>query len=449
MKHYGNNETSVTKKVILLISIAITVGIVMILLAVFHDPGINRTISDTAAHKEAVIKPVSPLPDKPDRSEILFGCSISKSGRYISEGQRVIEGYNLWVEKVNNEGGLKVGDKQYPVRIIYYDDESKKEKVKENIGRLINEDKVDFLLGPFSSGLTLSASEIAEQYGKILVETCGASEVIFSKNPRCTFAVLTSASWYLREFFMMMSQKTSEKLTYAVLAFTSKDKLFPKSVAKGARIWGGKVGFHEIYYKVIDTSKEDWINFLEELEEKAPDIVVFTGHYQDAVLLVELLNKTIDYHPKAVVMTFGPSQKNFVKDLGKKAEYITGISQWASKAGYKGTFFKSSQEYAQIFKKRYGNYPTYQNAQATTGCLIYQLAIEQCNNLDAQQVLENIRNLNIEVFYGKICFDKRGFNIGHPMVLFQIQNGTKRLVWPENATEYEFIYPIPELEAKQ
>ncbi len=427
----------------MLVSIAITVGIVMILVSVFHNPEKNEKVSDTAAQKEAA-KPVSPLPEKPDRSEILFGCSISESGCYISEGQRVMEGYNLWVEKVNNEGGLKVGDKRYPARIIYYDDESNKEKVRENIVRLINEDKVDFLLGPYSSGLTLAASEIAEQYGKILVETCGASEVIFSKNTRCTFAALTSASWYTREFFIMMSQKSSEKLTYAVLAFTSKDKLFPKSVAKGARIWGGKVGFQEIYYKVIDTSSENWINFIEELSEKSPDIIVFTGHYQDAVLLVEMLHKKEDYRPKAVVMTLGPTQINFVKDLGQKAEYMTGISQWSSNAGYKGPFFGSSQEYAKIFEKRYGRHPTYQNAQATTGCLIYQLAIEQCSTLDAQQVLENIRNLNIELFYGKIRFDKRGLNIGHPMVLVQIQNGKQRLVWPENATEYAFIYPIPE-----
>jgi len=443
MKHSGSKKSSGTKKVILLISIAMTVGIVMILLAIFYYPGKNGILRDIAAEKEAV-EPISPLPERPDRSEILFGCSISKNGRYISEGQRVIEGYNLWVEKVNNDGGLKVGDKQYPVRITYYDDEGNGDKTRENIVRLIKEDKVDFLLGPYSSGLTLAASEIAEQYGKILVETCGASEVIFSKNTRCTFATLTSASWYTREFFMMMSQKTSEKLTYAVLAFTSKDKLFPKSVAKGARIWGGKVGFQEIYYKVIDTKSENWIIFLEELREKSPDIVVFTGHYQDAVLLVELLHKTPDYHPKAVVMTIGPTQKNFVKDLGQKAEYMTGVSQWSSKAGYKGPFFGSSQEYAKIFEKRYGHHPTYQNAQATTGCLIYQLAIEKCSTLDAQQVLENIRNLSIELFYGKICFDKRGLNIGHPMIVIQIQNGKRRLVWPENATEYKFIYPIPE-----
>ncbi|MEA3360563.1 MAG: amino acid ABC transporter substrate-binding protein, partial [Thermodesulfobacteriota bacterium] len=419
MKNSGNKETPGTKKVILLISITITVGIVMILLAVFHNPGKNGKVSYTAAQKEAV-EPVSPLPEKPDRSEILFGCSIGKSGRYISEGQRVIEGYDLWVEKVNNEGGLKVGDKQYPVQIIYYDDEGNGDKTRENIVRLINEDKVDFLLGPYSSCLTLAASEIAEQYGKILVETCGASEVIFSKNTRSTFGILTSASWYTRGFFMMMSQKTSENLTYAVLAFTSKDKLFPKSVAKGARIWGGKVGFKEIYYKVIDTKSDNWIIFLEELREKSPDIVFFTGHYQDAVLLVELLHKTPDYHPKAVVMTLGPTQKDFVKDLGQKAEYMIGVSQWSSKAGYKGPFFGSSQEYAKIFEKTYGDHPTYQNAQATAGCLIYQLAIEKCNTLDAQLVLENIRSLDVELFYGKIRFDKRGLSIGHPMVVVQI-----------------------------
>ena len=380
------------------------------------------------------------LPVRPGHPEIVFGCSISMTGRYTTEGRRVIEGYDLWVERVNRDGGLNVGTQHYPVRIIYYDDQSRKDKVKQNITKLIKADQVDFLLGPFSSGLTLVASEIAETYGKILIETCGASEVIFSKNTRCTFAALTSASWYTRDFFLMMSEKTSKQLTYAVIA---KNNLFSKSVAKGARIWGSKMGYQEVYYKTIDTDMDNWLIFLEELSDKSPDIIVFAGHYKDSIQFVEQLSVMTEFHPKAVVMTLGPTQKNFVKDLGSKSEYMIGISQWSPRTGYKGPVFGSSWDYALHFKDRYGNIPTYQNAQATAGCVIYQLAIEQCKRLEATAVLNNIRKMNTELFYGKIKFDNRGLNIGHPMIIIQIQEGKQRLIWPENNAEYRLIYPIP------
>ncbi len=438
MEHSSDTPPT-NRKLLYLVAGAITIGAMLIIFAFVYQPDSKPSVSLTG--DQSTQKSIANLPEKFDRSEIVFGCSISKSGHYHTEGRRMIEGYDLWVDKTNAAGGLKVGNKRYPVRIIYYDDGSDKERVRTNITKLIVEDKVDFLLGPFSSGLTLVASAVAEQYGVILLDTCGASEVIFSKDTRCTFAALTSASRYTKDFFLILANNSSEKLTYGVIA---KDNLFAKNVAKGARIWAGKYGLQETFYQLLESTGEHLTLTIHELSTAAPDIVVFAGHYRDAVTFVDQLAELTTYQPKAVVMTLGPSQRDFVTELGAKAEYMTGISQWAAETNYRGAIFGSSHDYATLFEKRYGHHPTYQNAQATAGCVIFQLAIEQCDTLNAQSVLENIRSLNTEIFYGKILFDKRGLNIGHPMVVVQIQNGQQRLVWPENATEFELIYPIPD-----
>ncbi|MFO7885789.1 MAG: ABC transporter substrate-binding protein [Desulfobacteraceae bacterium] len=206
--------------------------------------------------------PVSPLLKRPIRKEIVFGCSISRTGKFSIEGKRVVEGYDFWRRKINSKGGLKVGSNRFAVNIIYYDDKSSVRFLRENIKRLILVDQVDFLLGPFSSGFTLAASEMAEQYKKILVGTCGASEAIFSRNTRTTFASLTSASWYLRDFFAMVSQLKAPPETYAVLTM---DKLFTRSVAKGASIWGAKYNFSEVYHGLIPEERENFIVYLEEM----------------------------------------------------------------------------------------------------------------------------------------------------------------------------------------
>jgi branched-chain amino acid transport system substrate-binding protein len=302
VKNYNSHgdKDSWIKNITLILFFAIILGGFIILMSVNYHP--EQDIPTDSMVMGKTLQPLSELPKRKNMQEILFGCSISKQGKFINEGQCVIEGYNLWVETINQKGGLIVGNNKYPVRIIYYDDESKKEKVRENILKLINEDKVDFLLGPFSSSLTLVASQIAEKHGKILLDTCGASEIIFSQDTRFTFAALTSSSWYTRDFFQMMSQKIPKQSTFAVLA---NNNLFSKSVAKGARIWGTKAGFKEKYYKIQNAGSESWISLLEELNDKSPDILVFAGHYKDAVNFIEQLNLIDDYHPK-------PAEKKYI-----------------------------------------------------------------------------------------------------------------------------------------
>ena len=113
---------------------------------------------------------------------ITLGAAVSETGKYAREGKDTRQGYLTWLDWVNNEyGGIKVGDDCYNVEIVYYDDEGDPDTAANLVERLITEDEVDFLLGPYSSGLTMSTSAIAENYGMIMVEGNGASESIFER----------------------------------------------------------------------------------------------------------------------------------------------------------------------------------------------------------------------------------------------------------------------------
>ena len=109
----------------------------------------RRVVRETSSK---VNSNLAALPERFNRKALYFGASISKTGHFRVEGENVIQGYDLWQEHVNKEGGIKIGEQRYLVNIKYYDDSSELEKVKENITKLIVEDKVDFILGPFSSG---------------------------------------------------------------------------------------------------------------------------------------------------------------------------------------------------------------------------------------------------------------------------------------------------------
>jgi len=102
---------------------------------------------------------------------IVLGAAVSETGKYAREGEDTRQGYAIWLDWVNNEyGGIQVGDQRYRVELVMYDDESDPDTAANLVEKLITEDEVDFLLGPYSSGLTMAASATAEAYGMIMVE---------------------------------------------------------------------------------------------------------------------------------------------------------------------------------------------------------------------------------------------------------------------------------------
>ncbi|MBN2810052.1 MAG: amino acid ABC transporter substrate-binding protein [Deltaproteobacteria bacterium] len=425
------------KKMLLLFCLTLVSGISFIVVSFQHESS-NQDRPITINEVAAAEQKLTPLADLANRQALYFGASISKTGHFRVEGQNVIEGYDLWQEHVNKNGGIKVGSKSYQVKIKYYDDNSQIDKLKENITKLIVEDKVDFILGSFSSGFNLAASKITEEYGKIMIESGGASDSIFTRNQHFTFATQTSASWWFKDFFDMASKLDPPPKTYALL---TPDKLFTRSVAKGVQIWAASRNIKEIYFEVIDAETSNFTPYLLAMAERKPDIIILTSHYQDAVTFSRQLLRVKELNPKAIVMTIGPSEINFVNDVGAGADGMIGVTQWVAESSFRGPVFGTPTDYVKEFTAKYGQPPTYQDAQSSATGVIYQLALEKCDALDAREVLKNIRQLNVETFYGKIKYDVRGMNIGHKMALVQIQQGRMVSIWPPTAADHSVIYP--------
>ncbi|CCK79635.1 amino acid ABC transporter substrate-binding protein [Desulfobacula toluolica] len=426
------------KKIFFLFFIAIALGSTLIFLSrKTTDPTENRAIYHNAFF--SADDRLSPLQNPLDRKTINFGVSISKTGRFSVEGKNVIQGYMFWQEHVNKAGGIKIGARSYRVNIKSYDDKSNIETLKKNITKLIKEDKVDFILGPFSSDFNFAASQITEKNGIIMIASGGVSDSIFTKNQHFTFATQTSASWWFKEFFNLMSQVRPAPKTYALIM---PDKLFTRSAAKGVRIWAASQKIQEVYYQIIDKQTDNFTPYLHEMASKQPDIIILTSHYQDAVNFSKQLSKIKQLKPKAVVMTIGPSETNYVQDVGDDSEGMIGIAQWAPQKSFKGPVFGTSRDYMKAFKDEYGRQPSQQNATSSACGVIFQLALEKCTALNSKELINNIRNMDVEIFYGRIKYNSRGMNIGHQMALVQIQQGKMKTIWPPQASESTINYPL-------
>lgn len=374
---------------------------------------------------------------------IVFGAAISLTGKTAKEGEYTRDGYQFYVDTMNQAGGIKVGGKTYKVALKYYDDESKSERTAQLVEKLINEDKVNFLLGPYASAPTATAAPIAEKYKIPMVEANGSAESIFNKGYKYSFMVLSPAKLYLRGVLDLVHTKDPTAKTVAILG---ENEPFSKEVAGGAAEYAKQIGLDIVYHELYPSNTQDVSSLLTNIKAKNPHIVLGAGHLQDSLLIVKQ-SKDLGVSPRAMGFSVGPSSPEFRANLKSDADYLFGATQWTSALRYTGDdVWKTPQAYTQAFKAKYPHYTVipYQTAESSAALIVYQRALEKAGTLQPAKVRDALAALDIMTFYGRIKFDSRGVNIYKPMAAEQLQpDGKKYTVFPLDVAEKEALYPMP------
>jgi branched-chain amino acid transport system substrate-binding protein len=367
---------------------------------------------------------------------VRIGAALSETGRFAAEGKAVRQGYDTWLRWVNEEhGGIRVGDGRYRAEIIYRDDESDPERVGVLIEQLIEEDQVDFLLGPYSSTLTGPASATAEAGGVIMVEGNGASDSLFEQGYRNLFYVGVVASDYTGSTIELLAERGAST---AVVAH--EDTPFATSVAQGAQHHLEANGIEVLATTRYPVGVEDVDDLMTELAALEPDIFVGGGHYDDAVLFLRSAREQ-GFRPDAMLVTVGPANPQLISDLGSGADGVLGPTAWEPVMAYEGPGFGTATAYADTYERLWDEPPIYQAAGSTAAALALHLAIEAAGSIDTDAVRDALRDLDIDTFYGPIRFDDRGVNIAKPMATVQVQDGQIVVVAPTAAAEATLVYP--------
>ena len=368
---------------------------------------------------------------------IRLGAALSQTGRYSVEGQDARQGYDTWARWVNEVyGGIRIGDERYRAEIIYYDDESDADTASNLVQRLIDEDNVDFLLGPYSSGLTTGTSATAEANNVLMVEGNGTSDTMFERGFQNLFLVATIASDYTRTSIEALAKQGART---AVIAH--EDTAFATAVARGAERHMAAAGIDVQSVERYPKDVQDLSSVMTKFRAYNPDVFLGGGHYNDALLFIQAA-KELDFKPKAMLITVGPSNPDFVAELGADAEGVLGPTQWEASMAYEGEWFGSASDYATYYESLWGERPVYQAASSTAAALALHLAVESAGSTDTDLVRDALRGLDVETFFGPISFDERGVNANRPMGLVQVQEGEIVVVAPDAAKSGELRYPI-------
>lgn len=396
----------------------------------------NTTVAQDGDEEEERACEMGPVAE--DAPVVKIGAAVSQTGNLAREGTDMLNGYLLWLDWVNNEyGGIDVGGECHRAELIYYDDESDSDTVVLLTERLIFEDEVDVILGPYSSGLTQVASQITEREDIIMVQGNGASESIFERGFINVFGVLTPATLYTRsgiELAYEMGART------AVIAY--EDAAFAASVAEGAQMWMEELGMEVLAVETYPVEPTDLTAIFTNFRELEPDLFVGGGHFNDAVIFIQTARE-LGFSPDAFLITVGPSNPTYVEEMGEDAEYVWGASQWESSMSWEDEWLGSAADYAERYEEMFDIAPSYQAAESTAAALVLHLAIEEAGSLETEALRDVLNEMSITTFYGPIEFDETGKNIAKPMATIQIQDGEILVIAPEEAAVAEVIWPAP------
>jgi branched-chain amino acid transport system substrate-binding protein len=384
---------------------------------------------------------VTPSSVRADDNTIVFGAALAATGPQAREGALTKEGYEFWKDYVNAHGGIKVAGKTYKVEIKYYDDETKPQTAARLVEKLVSEDHVNFILGPYGSPNSATAAAVVERLKIPMVESNGAAESIFNQGYKYTFAVLAPGRRYLEGVVELALTMKPRPQTVAIA--TANDA-FSIEVGQGAADYATAHGLKVVYNNKYPAFATDVSAVVSGIKAANPDIILNGGHLDEALLLHRTF-KEQNVNAKIYAYSVGPDTPDFRKALGQDADWVFGGTQWSPTAQYKGApgFYRDSKTYAAEFEKKYGHIPDYHNAESSAGCLAFQYAIQKAGSLDPDKVREALAGLDVMSFYGRLKFDSRGINMYKPMAVNQIQNGELKTVWPVSVQDAKPAYATP------
>jgi len=381
---------------------------------------------------------------KVEGDTIILGSAISLTGKYATNGIHAQNGYNLAVKVINDSGGVKVGGKTYKLSIKYYDDESTPARGAQLAERLIKQDGIKFVLGPYSSGLTKAIAPITEKYKIPMVEAEGASRSLFTQGYRYIFAVLSTSEQYLSSALTIaadLAKAEGRSPGDLKVAMAFENDPFSQDVRAGVLDDLKRLGMKVAIDDKLPRDLADMSATLTKARAIKADILLVSGHSKGAATAARQI-KEMQLQIPIIAMTHCEAAK-VVKKFGSATDGFLCPTQWAETLSYSGKYFGSAADYDKLFKATYDGYNNvpYQSAQASAAVLVWKEAFERANSFDTEKLRDTLATTEMSTFYGNIKFSKAGNNTAKPMVLRQIQGGKFKVVAPAKWASDKIQYP--------
>jgi branched-chain amino acid transport system substrate-binding protein len=368
---------------------------------------------------------------------LIIGASISLTGDFADPGKAVKAGYQLWAKEVNAKGGI-LGR---TVKFKIVDDTSSPTQVVTNYQNLINKDKVDLVFGPFSSLLTVPASQVAKRYGYSFLEPAGGGPQVFAAKLDNLFfiqpaPVVKSGDVFADWILSLPAANRPKTAAYAEL-----DDPFAAPIAENIRARFEAAGITTVYKQVYPAETQDFSGIISKVAAKKPDMLVSGTQSEDAYGQVKSLIQ-LKFSPKFMFMSNGAnSPVEFPSKVGAaNTTDIMSAGDW-----FPGSTATGSAQFTAAYIKAYGGTAkTIDNSSAeayAAGQVLEEVA-KKTGKIDNATIISTLHQGTWPTLLGDLKWDA----IGQPQGSFHLvqwQNGKLVPVFPADIAKAAPVYPKP------
>ena len=365
------------------------------------------------------------------------GLCATLSGRHAVQGRESLRGIKLFTDRLRARGGIKTTEgKSLMPELVFYDDSSLPEKTSENTLRLIEKDRVDILLGPYSSSLTLSCVKTAGKARRTVWNYGGSLDEIPSHARGRVVSAITEASSYFHPVVDMIHGHCARDAGIAVLRLSG--SRFSWTISEGALLRASKLGMAAAVYD-FTSGTEDFSSILARAESRGASCVLCCGGMEDDINLARWISKNSP-DTFRVVATLAAAVNEFEKRLGRDADGFVSTSQWEPTLSLSVDFGPGPGKFSDEFARAYRYTPDYTAAQSYNMGLIIGKLIERTGGTDERELLREALRSRFTTFYGDFRINPKTLRqTGHRMLVTQWQDGEKKIVFPKEYSTSQLI----------
>jgi branched-chain amino acid transport system substrate-binding protein len=368
---------------------------------------------------------------------IKVGASLPLTGEFSEPGKAAQQGYKVWEAMVNDSGGLIDGR---PVKMVIKDDQSNQNTIVSDYNALISQDKVDLLLGTFSSLLNLPASTVAERNRMLYVEPAGGAPELFERGFKYLFFAQQATADKQGEVWANYITDLPENERPKTAAYPTLDDPFAQPTSEGIETIFKAAGIKTVYRETYTIDNPNLDGIASAMKSRNPDVVVNGATFEDGVGMVRALLKA-GFTPKILYQTTAPSLGDqFSKAVGKDATegifYAVSHSKEATTPG--------NEEFVAKYQEMFGGTEVPEDAaDAYATAQVLQAAVNGVGTIERQRQLELadwLRENEVDTILGPLSWDDLGRPEGEFLV-GQWQSGVPEIVLPEEAATSDKIIP--------
>jgi branched-chain amino acid transport system substrate-binding protein len=365
---------------------------------------------------------------------IKIGASLPLTGEFSEPGKAAKEGYEVWQAMVNDAGGLLGRD----VKLVIKDDASNQNTVVSDYNALISGDKVDLLLGTFSSLLNLPASAVAERNKMLYVEPAGGNPDIFNRGFKTVFFAQQATADHQGDVWANYIAELPEGQRPKTAAYPTLDDPFTTPTSEGIEAILKEAGIETVYRETYTADTTNFDSIANAVKSKKPDLVVAGTQFEDGIGIMRALRK-VDFTPEWLYQTNAPSFGDQYAD-GIGAENTEGVFYAVSHSQEAET--PGNPEFVAKYQEMFGGETVPEDAaDAYAAGEVLQATVEANKTIeraDQLKLADWLRQNEVETILGPLSWNENGSPKGE-FLIGQWQSGKAEIVLPEEAATTDTI----------